>query len=172
MGLFTQLYLSSVLVLLSMSFLMISGEFVTGPALRLRFTRRGNAFSITKKGPVDGMAVEGQGEEADGAGDGEAQDAHALGEGLRQRGNSDISNRMEGEAAGSDGPADQGKAHSGVPDGTGNSMFGKNQETRQTREIYRIPSHAGQLTLPQNGSWFYSVCSCVVEKYLLMSPSF
>jgi hypothetical protein len=144
-GLLAQLHFSLVLVFLPISLLMIYGEPVTGPALRLRFTRRGNAFAITKKGSADSVAVEGHAEEVDGAGDGEAQDGHAVGEGLRQRGNSDSSNRMEGETGGSDAPTDQGKTHpGGAPDGTINAMLGKTHEIRQTREIYRIPSHAGQ----------------------------
>ncbi|CAM6128725.1 unnamed protein product [Calypogeia fissa] len=121
-----------------------------GPALRLRFTRRGNAFAVTKKGP-EGMAVEGaqNGEEDDGGADGEAQEGHALGEGYRSRGISDVGpskpNRMEGDPSSSDDPIDQGRSQQPITDGTPNSLPARNPESRPplTKEIYKIPSHAG-----------------------------
>lgn len=138
---------------------MLSSDSVAGPALRIRFTRRGNAFAVTKNGPVEGMAVEGaqNGEDDDGGLDGEARVVHEIGEGFRPRGSSDVGpgkpNKMQGEPSSSDGQFDHAKAQqpssgAAIGDGTANSLPSRNLESRQplTREIYKIPSHAGWFT--------------------------
>lgn len=117
-----------------------------GPALRLRFTRRGNAFAVTKKGPVESIPVEGvhYGDEDDAGVDGGGQGVHAVGEAYRRR-DPNKRARMEGDPSSSDGPTDQAKVPAAGA-GVANSLPNKSPESRQllTKEVYRIPSHAGQ----------------------------